>query len=121
YQYTGVENRAEYDANVKALRDSLPVKSKASGALSDMKRALQDLKTKHYSPELIAFDAKLSAFEEGTLGVPDYAAYLDSVVPATGHNTQQLIQAAMLEGAINFDKVETERSEIIKKLVEKMS
>ncbi|OVE75434.1 hypothetical protein BVX98_07730 [bacterium F11] len=118
---TGVEDQAEYDANVKALQDSVPLKERAKSALNEFKRALVELKREKYGKSHFVYDTKLNDFEKGTLGVPDYVLYLDSIVPATGQNLRELISAALLEGSIDFKKVERERAAILNILVKKMT
>jgi len=121
FKVTGVENKAEYDANVNALRDSLPTKNLAKTALSDFKRSLVDLKAKYFSPELIKFDAELSRYQEGSLGVPDYLVFLNSLSPVTTPQARQMLEAFQMERALDFQKVERERTQIFQSLLGKIS
>lgn len=121
FEVTGVENKTEHEANIKALREALPIRDMSKQALSDLKRELVDLRKKHYNEELYKFDSKLTAFEEGALGVPEYVLYLDSIVSGTTHNLKELISAALLEGSIDFAKVESERTKILETLLAKIS
>jgi hypothetical protein len=121
FTVTGVEDWDEYKANVEAIRDAVPLKDKVKSALSDLKRTLAGLKKKYYTPEMNQYDAKRTAFEQGTLGLPDYVLYLDSVLPAPGRNTRLLIEAALMEGSIDFAKVEMERSRMLEDLIRKLT
>jgi len=121
FEVIGLENINEYNANVEAIQAAVPLKDKAKKALSQIKRSLVDAKSKHYTPALIELDAKTAAFEEGTLGLPEYVLYLDALSPAKTAQLKDLIEASLLEGAIDFDKVERERTQILEILMGKMS
>lgn len=121
FRVTGVEDQTLYDQNVQALRESWPLKEKAAKALAVMKKELAELKKTHYTPELHEYDAKLSAYEEGTLSLPDYVLYLDSLTVATQPELKELIAAALLEGSIDFAQVEKERQAILQILIPKIT
>ncbi|MCG3205569.1 MAG: hypothetical protein KCHDKBKB_02291 [Elusimicrobia bacterium] len=118
---TGVENKDEYWANVKALRQAAPLKPKAKKALALFKRTLTEMKANHYKSDMQMFDQKWQGYQEGTVTVPDYALYLDSIVPMFTPNLKQLLDAALLQNSINFDRVERERKKILEGLVSKIS
>lgn len=121
FAVTGVEKHSEYMANVHALRDGDEKKEDADDALAALDAALAEIKSERFSKEQRIFDEKKNAYEEGRLSVPDYVVYLDSIRPATTPNARVLIAAALLEGSINFEKVERERSKMLERLVASMS
>jgi len=117
----GVENFSMYEANVRALRDTAPLRASAELAVSDLRRELVDLKKKNFDADLMRFAGRKFAYEDGKIGLPAYALYLDSEVPAQAKNLRELIEAALLENTLKFPKVEAERRRLLAKLVEKMS
>jgi len=117
----GVEDQSQYEANVMALRASVPLKEKARDALLDYKKELMALKKRHYNKKLTEFDTKYSSFKEGILNVPAYVLYLDSLIPAQTQNLRNLIEAVLLEGSIDLVKVEHERGRMLEVLVNKIS
>lgn len=121
FSTVGAENFAMYQANVDALRRTAPLRASADQALFDLRRELVDLKKKNFDEDLLRFDGRKAAYEDGKLGLPAYALYLDSVVPAQSANLRQLIEAALLEGSLKFNQVELERRRLLARLVEKMS
>ncbi len=121
FDLTGVDSASKYAANVRALQQAVPLKQKAETALSDLNRELASLKKSHYDKNLAMMDAKSASFQDGKLGLPAYASYLDSIVAAETPNLKQLISAALLEQIISFNKVERERKRLFEELVRKMS
>ncbi len=117
----GTETLSLYQANVAALRDAVPFEKSARAALSDLRRELVDLKRKHFDAALVRFDSKKDGYEQGTLSLPEYAVYLDSIVPATAPNLRNLIAAALMEGSLKFSKVESERKQLLTDLVPRLS
>lgn len=118
FDVVGVENERDYLSNVKALTNSVPLKSRAKAALADLKQEIEALKNKHLNTELMQFEANASAYEEGTLNLLAYASYLNSVVPAQTPHFQALMEASRLEKAIDFDRVEREKESFLKKLAQ---
>ncbi len=121
FNLTGVENIADYNTNVQALRDSAPKKKTALAALDELSRELTGLKKKSFDGELRRFDETNAAYETGKLGLPAYVMYLDSISPATTPNVRELVNAALIESSLNFKKVENERNRLIRSLVANLS
>jgi hypothetical protein len=121
FQVIGVEKESEYEANVKALRDSLPIKEEVSAILNTLKTKLTGLKAKYYSQALKEHDKKFESYYSGALPVPDYVLHLDSLVPATGPHSRHLIEAALIEGSLDYNRVENERLALLKNLISKIS
>jgi len=121
FDYTGLENQVEYDANVKALREAVPLKERASVALKEFKRSLNDLKAKKYSGDLLKFDSKMSAFEDGSLDLPQFALFLQKYIPPTALNSKTLVEAAAMEKSLDFGRIERDRRRLFKNLLEKLN
>lgn len=121
YIYAGVENWREYQANVNAFRHSLPVKEKSEKETEELRQELAQLKRAHYTPDLMQFDHKKAGFEDDSIGISDYVLTLDGLVPATTPALKELIAAALIEGSLDFEKVERERTAMLDVLLKKMS
>jgi len=118
--FTLASNSSEFDANVKALKEGVALRPQAKEFLSQYQTKLAGMKGQTDSPEFQQLDAKLTAYEEGKLPLPDYVIYLDSVVSAATPELRKMVEAALIEGTINFSKVESERSRLLEKLVANM-
>lgn len=121
FRVVGVEYQSEYEANVQALREAVLIREKVQKELDVFKQAITSLKNIHFSNELQQLDARQTAYHDGSLGIPEYVMYLDSISPAKDHNLKLLIEAALIEGNINFEQVDSERTKILSLLVKKMS
>jgi hypothetical protein len=116
----GVEDKRQYDANVEALRASLPFKEETARALTSLKQEIE-VQKKHYNPSLAAFDSKTTGFEEGRIGLADYALILNSIRPAKSPNLKFLVEASQLEKTLDIKKTELERERFLKALLVRIS
>jgi hypothetical protein len=113
----GAETWGEYEKNVAAFREANGLKKKAASTLKKTDQELIAKKKKIYDEGLARYDVKRSAHEEGTLGLSEWALYLDSIAPATTPNTKNLINAALLEKSLDYTRVERQREQLLERLV----
>ncbi len=120
FEVIGAEDWAGYQANVKAFREAHALKKKAQDELDKIARELAARKT-ILTPELAALDGKMADYADGSLGISAFAVYLDSIVPAAGPNAKELVNAALIEKSLNFDKVEAQRTRLVEDVAEKLT
>src|SRR5207253_1211430 len=71
----GVDQEANYQANVEAYRASAGLTRAAKDRLADLESQLNERK-KAFNPALAAFDARVVAFRTGNLRFADYIRFL---------------------------------------------
>ena len=128
--FMGIDDRAHYDANVKAYLDSREVKTKALQQLEKSKKILADSKAKLFSADLSSLDALRSDYRLGRVGLGAYAKRLamlqtpESVSPESvspGPVLQQFLKAYVMEQSLDFTRVEAERRQVLEKLTGRLS
>jgi len=77
--FMGVDDRAHYDANVKAYLDSRGSKKEITHLLEESTRALNAKKTKIFPGDLKRFDDLQSAYHRGSLGMGPYVQKLAEI------------------------------------------
>lgn len=92
-------------------------KRRVEKSLAHLADGLRDLQEKHYNPDLLVFDQKFSEYQAGTLSVPGYALYLDSVIPVTTPQLQAFIAASLLESTMDFVEIDQQQSEFLSELI----
>lgn len=117
----GIETAEDYQTHVKTILEARSHKDQAEKDLAQAMAQLALRKKKVLNSDLAQFDSSRTAYNNGTLSLPAYALYLDSIVSAQTSTLRNLIAASLLEGSIDFRKVETERAEMIRLLAEKCS
>lgn len=117
--FVGVDDKAHYEANVEAYRRSVPRVAEYKKVIVDRKRELGRVKKKIFSKALQVFDARVEAYKEERGSLADYVAALDPEIGVG--QTGLLAQAFQAEKALDFEKVEQDRKELIEALVKKLS
>ncbi|MCX5677849.1 MAG: hypothetical protein NTY76_01950 [Candidatus Omnitrophica bacterium] len=123
----GIEDPALYVDNLNVYRNSFAHKDEAEVFLKSLSCILTNLKIKIYSKELLEFDTKYSQYKADNLGFKEYLAYLLSEAKAKAidikpyHNIFLLNQAQQEESAIDFNKANNERDQLIDMLHKKLS
>lgn len=114
----GIDDPNHYNANVQAYRLAAPQVDAVKKKTAILRNDLETSKRKHFSNELAAFDTIVRSYNEYHLPLSDYMAALDPK-PGVGQGGL-LVQALALEKAIDFQRVDGERKELIEALVPKM-
>lgn len=119
----GAEDSKVYFENVGAFKEVWGNRKVVVAALGEMRRNLELLKNKVYTAELKALDGKRTAFERGELSFTAYCEFLKSESEKNGIDVKKfgdlglLFEMFAMEKGIDFAKVETERAELVKRLV----
>lgn len=123
----GIEDPKLYVENLKVYRNSLLYKEDVESSLKSLSYILTNLKIKIYSRELLEFDIKYSQFKADNMEFKDYLAYLLGEAKAKSidikpyNNISLLSRAEQAEAAIDFNKANNERDELIDVLQKKLS
>ena len=123
----GLEDPKLYMANLNTYRESLKNKDEIDRALKSLSLTLNSLKPNIYSPSLLEFDMKYSAYKANNLEFKDYLSYLVSkarerAVDMSGFkNIILLNQSLALESGIDFKRANTERERLIDALQKNLS
>lgn len=118
----GIEDSSLYANNFKAFETSFPFKNEAKGYFSKLNRALTELKSFLYSPELAGIDAKQIAFENKEIELNEYCQFLAQVMEKQQINLKdfpnfaKLQEAINVEKEINFAQAEEERTKLLTEL-----
>ncbi len=112
----GVDDAVHYTANVDAYLASRADKKNAQRDLADAKRSLQEEKVRVFSPQLLAFDALRNDYHEGRITFGPYLKKLMALTPDTDFVIEQFLQAYEMEGSLDFNRVESERRQVLSQL-----
>jgi hypothetical protein len=111
----GVDDKAHYDANVEAYRQSAPNLKEAVSWLASQKTELDLKKKSVFSGPLSAFDAVVGAYQEGRLPLADFVAAL---APSDDEGHAGLLARALkMEKDMDFNKVDQDRKAMLNALV----
>lgn len=116
----GVETKEYYLANLAAFTNTLEGREKARDAIAKIEDGLARLKGYIYSKGLSEFDAKALAFKQDKLELIDFCRYLKETAESKKisidnnfPNLALLYRTMDIEKALDFNKVEEERSKVI--------
>ncbi|MBI4396048.1 MAG: hypothetical protein HY548_03065, partial [Elusimicrobia bacterium] len=122
----GVEDPALYQKNIGAVQSSFKLRPEAKRYVDRLETAVQALKGRVYSEELKEFDKHFNAYKSQKAGLGAYARYLMQVYSdrlakeAIGRpsytNLHLLRDALEWEEVLDFEKVESEREELVQTL-----
>jgi hypothetical protein len=115
----GVDDATHYNANVDAYRLSAPNVDTYKKAWTAKKFALAQEKKKVFSPALLAFDSQVEGYHSRGEGLADYVSALS---PVKGQGPAGLLaQAFEMENALDFNRVEADRKDLIDALVKTLT
>lgn len=124
----GIEDPALYQANVKAVKESLAGRSEAETFLTSLNEALDTLKKSVYSEDLQSFDKNQTLYDQGHRGLGEYVQALAkfdgqkvAVLSLKFPNISRLLLALKEEKNLDFAVVEQDRQGLVEKLVEKLT
>lgn len=125
-QFFGAENNALYLSNVQALKSGYKEKESAMATLSTLKNETEQLKVTVYSKSLKIFDKHFESYHADKEKLADYVRYLVNKSPSHINcpptpNLHLLVKALDEEYALDFKRVETERTQLVERLVEKLT
>lgn len=124
----GIEDPALYQANVKAVKESLAGRIQAETFLASLNGALDKLKKTVYTEDLQSFDKNQTLYDQDHRGLGEYVHALanfdgrtDVVHSHEFPNISRLLSALREEKSLDFALVERERQGLVEKLVENLS
>ncbi|MCB4757712.1 MAG: hypothetical protein LHV69_11910, partial [Elusimicrobia bacterium] len=119
----GVDDPANYQANVEAYRQASPLMESQKTDLSNAGKSLEKEKSRTFNPDLLTFDALVQAYRDEKLSFGEYVKLLKSKI-ITGESRNDIdifLSALELESSLNFVQVERERTYVLEKLTRKLS
>lgn len=125
-QFFGAENRDLYLANVNALKTGFKGKESLQTTFNTLQSETIKLKETLYSKALKTFDTHFEAYHADKEKLADYVRYLIANSPSLSDrpsvpNLHLLVSALDEENALDFKRVDTERKQLVERLVEKLA
>lgn len=119
--FVGVDHPAHYKANVDAYRESAPLVKDRKARLASRVRSLQRLKRETFNEDLLDFDAHVDSYRHEQISLGSYVQFLFNHAPAPTHDVEMFLAALEAESSLDFQRVESERSQIVARLVSTLS
>lgn len=121
--FLGVDDSRHYNANVEAYRQSTSKVKEYKDRLASLYADLDRQKAAMFSPKLRSFDEKIQAYREEKATLGDYIKILTDDMPARNLSpaVQDFVRALEMESSLDFKQVESERNQLIKRLMERLS
>ncbi|MBL0058739.1 MAG: NUDIX domain-containing protein [Elusimicrobia bacterium] len=122
-RFLGIDDPAHYRANVKAYVDSRPFVDQCRRDQNARQTELEDRKKAVFSPALRAFDQQVQDYRSGRSSLGDYVQILLARSPREPQTTTtaHFAEALRIERTLNFSQVESERSQMIENLAQRLS
>ncbi|MFB0526387.1 MAG: hypothetical protein ACETVO_02820, partial [bacterium] len=130
----GVEDKRAYEKNLKAFDEGLSSGEKVRNYLQKVEEEINPLKARLYNKRLKQLESKIDSYQKKRISLTQYSRYLhsllvDSSVPLGERvgergkfpNFELFVEASKFEDKIDFSRVDSERSEYIKELSEKLT
>lgn len=120
----GVDDATHHRANVAAFRQASAKRADAAGRIESLARAVDVQKPAIYNTALLAFDRVASGYHLGQTNFEEYLRALVSepdFLPRTHVQVARFWDALSLEKALDFDRVENERAQLLAALSSKLS
>ncbi|MBK8575769.1 MAG: hypothetical protein IPN90_08850 [Elusimicrobia bacterium] len=119
--FVGVDDEIHHRLNVEAYRHSLINHAEDMKLLEAADRDLATQKEIIFSPALQTFDRALRAYREGKVALPHHIETLAAHTAPLPPQLRLFQKAVILEKEISFRKAEEERTEVLERLVERLS
>ncbi|MGQ0645220.1 MAG: hypothetical protein ACT4O3_06980, partial [Elusimicrobiota bacterium] len=114
----GIDDRAAYDANVEAYRQSAGRIEEYKGKLAALEKHLASDKARVFSPALLDFDARMAAHHAGRVSLGEHVRFLAGAAAAEpGAEVKAFLKTLAMESSLDFRRVEEERALLIERLV----
>jgi len=123
----GLEDEALYRANLDTFFKIEQFREKAAKELDAIELIIKKLKEKIYPQQLLGLEKAKKSYEDEKISLADYYKEIDLLAHKTGQslahfpNFANFIEVTKSEKAIDFPKVEKERSTLIERLSKKLS
>lgn len=113
----GVDDEAQYAANVKAYRQSVNLIKPYKDHLAEASRRLMQEKAEILNPLLAEFDQQVELYRNGSLALGEYVKVLQGRTP----HLDLFLRSLDAEARLNLSQVEQERSHVLTRLLSKMN
>jgi uncharacterized protein with ATP-grasp and redox domains len=113
----GVDDSIHHGANVEAYRRAVPEMGRVQAVLKDQRALLEKEKPTVYSEKLLHWDAVVESYHSGGSSLGAYVTALVAHSPHLPPTVADFKRAFDLEKTINFQRVEQERTELLRALV----
>jgi hypothetical protein len=126
FTFWGADDTKLHQENVKAYKASLPGQVDNERYYNNIKEILEKLKFKAYSEELLELDKKINAYKAGNLDFISFISYINRLFSKYSFEKQgypdftRLTQVLEKEADIDFLEVDSQRSEYIDFLSDKL-
>ncbi|MCG3205991.1 MAG: hypothetical protein KCHDKBKB_02717 [Elusimicrobia bacterium] len=118
---TGIDDKAHYQANVRAVRESSRLKGEVRRRLDGAKQFIRQEKRKTFNQTLLDFDGKIELYSEGKIEMGVYVELVSRHLVDLPFVVSTFLEAIRLERSLNFTQVEHERSLLLNDLSKKLS
>ncbi len=118
--FVGVDQKDHYDANVRAYRAAAPLVASYRKVFEQKTRELDEIKNSALNPALKKFAAQMEAYRNNSLSWGDYVLALTKQTTFSS-KVQTYLTAMKMEGELNFNEVERERTALLSRLVQKLN
>lgn len=124
--YFGAEDQTLYDANVAALKTAFQGKTEAQNRLAKVQKEIAKLKAAGLSNDLKDYDQHFESYHARKEKLADYVhavsqALLKGKNPPSTPNLNLLVVALKQENALDFKRVESDRRDLINRLVARLA
>ncbi|OVE76640.1 hypothetical protein BVX98_04950, partial [bacterium F11] len=118
--FVGVDDPHHYEENVRAVKDSYPLRGRTKKAVLELELELELEKSQTFSKELLLFDRKVIPYRKNQIEMGEFVEILSSYSVDHPLMVSTFLEALGLERSINFKKVEIERSHLLSQLLKRL-
>ncbi len=122
-EYVGIDEKKHYDANVEAYRRAAALAGAYKKKIEEHSRALNAEKSKKFNSALKDFDTHIDAYRNGSRSWGDYVIFLAKRrgKGVFSSKMEAFLSALELERSLDFKRIEADRTQLITRLMEKLS
>ncbi|MFB0527046.1 MAG: hypothetical protein ACETVO_06230, partial [bacterium] len=130
----GVEDKRAYEKNLKAFDEGLSSGEKVKNYFQKVREEINPLKAHLYNKRLKDLESKIDSYQKKKISLTQYSQYLHRLLDGSPlpsgervrvrgkyPNFELFVEASRFEDKIDFSRVDSERSEYIKELSEKLT
>jgi hypothetical protein len=115
----GIEGLKLYVEDLRAFRETLGNVNEAEFFIKNLNNIIALLKKRIYPAELLEFDDRMNLYNENKIGLTEWVEYIKSKIKnqkSKSRNFYLVLRAINIEKEIDFNKVEAERTGLIRDL-----
>ncbi|MBI3012845.1 MAG: hypothetical protein HYY63_04395, partial [Elusimicrobia bacterium] len=117
----GVDDSTHYRANVQAYKQSTSLSKEYTAKIDLLQKDIEKRKSQILNTSLLSFDNNVQDHLRGKINLGNYIQFLTRHTASTPPMTQIFLKAYQLESSLDFNQVEKERAEIIRRIVKSLS